>query len=135
MANLSVKNMRRNLKGLLQDWKVNRIFGDLIMRKGTVTQGTSITTTVICNKRAGVITTFSSTLAANAAAVFTVTNSLAKSTSVILLTVEYPAASNGSPHARVAARADGSFNIELCNVDASAALNGAVKIHYAILSQ
>ena len=50
--------------------KVNTLLG-----RGTVTQATSITTAVTLNKRSGIVTTVSSTLAANAEAEFTVNNS------------------------------------------------------------
>lgn len=118
------RGKKRNLKAA----------GLKISNKADVTQATNITTAVTADGYAGTITTVSSTLAANAAAVFTVNNTYVTASSIVLVSVEYAAASNGSPYARVCAKATGSFNIELVNVDASAALNAVVKISYVVIN-
>lgn len=97
-----------------------------------VTQGTSVTTAVTANGLSGVITTFAQTLAADAENTFTVNNSKVTASSLPLLSVIYPAASNGVPVATVGTVADGSFTIVLTNAG-TAALNAAVKIGFAVL--
>lgn len=100
--------------------------------KGTVTQTTNITTSVTLNKAAGVITTVSSTLAANTSATFTVNNSVVKADSVVLgNVVNY--GGTGSVTAHVHSVAAGSFSVVLRNVHDSAALNAAVKFAFSVL--
>jgi hypothetical protein len=99
-----------------------------------VTQLTSITTAVTANGLNGVITTVSSTLAANARTSFTVNNSLVAAGSRILVSVEYDEAATGIPVVGVADIAAGSFKVVLSNGAGSAALNNVVKIHYLIIA-
>lgn len=96
---------------------------------GTVTQASSITTGVTLNADAGVITTVASTLAIDSSASFTVTNSFAKTTSAILLSIEY--SGNGQPTAVITSRSDGSFALKIKN-SGNAALTAAMKIHFLI---
>jgi hypothetical protein len=105
--------------------KVNTLLG-----RGTVTQATSITTAVTLNKRSGIVTTVSSTLAANAEAEFTVNNSFVESDSVIILTGLY----NGDSHVslNVKSVADGSFVVVLTN-SGGAALNATVGVQFLVL--
>lgn len=105
--------------------KVNTLLG-----RGTVTQATSITTAVTLNKRSGIVTTVSSTLAANAEAEFTVNNSFVESDSVIILTGLY----NGNSHVslNVKSVADGSFVVVLAN-SGGAALNATVGVQFLVL--
>lgn len=111
--------------------------GGVLMDDGTVTQITSITTGVTINKPAGVITTVSSTLAAGAHAVFTVTNSFAVAASVIICNItNYTGAVDGSagqPQVYIDNITAGTFDIVLFNSDATQALNGTVSIAFAIL--
>ena len=58
------------------------------MNNGAVTQGTSITTTVIINTASGIITLYATAIAANGNIEFTVTNSIVKTDSIILLTMQ-----------------------------------------------
>lgn len=102
-----------------------------LYNKGTVTQGTSITTGVTLNTPSGVITTVSSTLASLAEATFTVTNSAVLPGSVILLSTEY--IGNGQADAGVATIGTGTFNITVAN-QGSVALNAVIKIHYFIVA-
>jgi len=99
-----------------------------------VTQGTSITTGVTVNALNGIITTVSSTLAANARTSFTVTNPNVLAGSKILVSVEYDEAATGIPVVGVADIAAGSFKVVLSNGAGSAALNNVVKVHYAIIA-
>lgn len=102
-----------------------------LYNKGTVTQGTSITTGVTLNTPSGVITTVSSTLASLAEATFTVTNSTVKPGSVILLSTEY--IGNGHADAGVATIGTGTFDITVANQGA-VALNAVIKVHYMIIA-
>lgn len=105
--------------------KVNTLLG-----RGTVTQATSITTAVTLNKRSGIVTTVSSTLAANAEAEFTLNNSFVESDSVVILTGLY----NGDSHVslNVKSVADGSFVVVLAN-SGGAALNATVGVQFLVL--
>ena len=98
-----------------------------------VTQDTSITTGVTVNALNGVITTVSSTLAANTKASFIVTNSNVLAGSKILVSVEYDEAATGIPVVGVADIAAGSFKVVLSNGAGVDALNNVVKVHYLIL--
>lgn len=98
-----------------------------------VTQGTSITTAVTVNAHNGVITTVSSTLAANARTSFTVNNDKVDSASKILVSVEYDEAATGIPVVGVSDITLGSFKVVLSNGAGSAALNNVVKVHFIIL--
>jgi hypothetical protein len=100
---------------------------------GNITQGTSITTAVTVNALNGVITTVSSTLAANAKTFFTVNNSNITTSSRILVSVEYDEAATGIPSLGVSDIAAGSFKVVIGN-GGNAALNNVVKIHYIILN-
>lgn len=102
-----------------------------LYNKGTVTQGTSITTGVTVNTASGVITTVSSTLASLAEATFTVTNSVVKPGSIILLSTQYTGA--GHADAGVASIGTGTFNITVAN-QGSVALDAVIKIHYLIIA-
>lgn len=97
-----------------------------------VTQQTNITTGVTANADAGVITTVSATLDDTASASFTLTNSFIKAESVIQLTTG--TSGNGLPVAFIVSQTAGSAVIKLRNVG-PAALNAAVKIHFAVLNK
>lgn len=99
--------------------------------KTNVTQLTSITTGVTASGVAGVITTVSSTLAADATTNFTVTNTRCLSTSVVIVQVqEYGGA--GAVVATADNVADGSFDIRLQSVD-TVALDAVIGIGYIVL--
>lgn len=106
---------------------------ELILSKGTVTQLTNITTTVVLNQGSGVITTVALNTAAGAVSgPFTVTNSTVLSTSVVLASIEYAAGLTGVPVVNVEGVTAGSFKLKIGN-GGSAALNGVVKIHFVVL--
>lgn len=104
----------------------------ILSDKGTVTQSTSITTGVTLSNLNGVVTTVSSTLAADTEATFTVTNTKVTTTSNIMLTAVYPAASAGTPVVQVGAVANGSFTVVITNVNPTNALNAALKIGFLV---
>ena len=99
-----------------------------------VTQLTSITTSVTVNAHNGVISTVSSTLAANSKTSFIVNNSNVDSGSKILVSVEYDEATTGIPVVSVSDITLGSFKIVLSNAAGADALNNAVKVHFIILN-
>jgi len=98
-----------------------------------VTQITSITTAVTVNALNGIITTVSSTLAANLKTFFTVTNPNVLAGSKILVSVQYDEVATGIPVVGVSDIAAGSFKVVLSN-GGSAALNNVVKVHYLIIA-
>jgi len=100
---------------------------------GNVTQGSSITTAVTVNTLNGVVTTVSSTLAANAKTFFTVNNSNVVAGSKILVSVEYDEAATGIPVVGVSDITTGSFKIVLSN-GGNAALNNVIKVHFLIIA-
>ena len=101
--------------------------------KATVTQGTSTATTVVANAAAGVITTFTSVLAAGASVNFTVTNSQVSATSVIQLTLDDSANTSGYPVVRLnGVPGAGSFSIKVTNIHPTNALNNVLKIHFLV---
>ena len=98
-----------------------------------VTQITSITTAVTVNALNGIITTVSSTLAANLKTFFTVNNPNVLAGSKILVSVQYDEVATGIPVVGVSDIAAGSFKVVLSN-GGSAALNNVVKVHYLIIA-
>lgn len=102
--------------------------------KGTVTQTGLITAGVTLNAAAGVITTVSSTLAADASVKFTVTNSFAAADSVILANVVgyTGTATTAVISVNVITKAEGSFEILIGNGSA-AALDQVLVIGFLIV--
>ncbi len=98
-----------------------------------VTQITSITTAVTVNALNGIVTTVSSTLAANLKTFFTVNNPNVLAGSKILVSIEYDEVATGIPVVGVSDIAAGSFKVVLSN-GGSAALNNVVKVHYLIIA-
>jgi hypothetical protein len=100
---------------------------------GSVTQLTSITTAVTVNSYNGIITTVSSTLAANAKTSFTVLNDKVTADSKVLLTVQYGGAAAGIPSLILGTVQAGSFGVTIGN-GGNAALNTSVRIHFMIIN-
>lgn len=96
-----------------------------------VTQGTNITTGVTCNAYSGVITTVSQTVAGGAEASFTVTNSKVAATDVVVACIKTHT-SAGLFFVACTAVADGSFQLSLTNLSASAGDNVLV-INFVVL--
>lgn len=101
---------------------------------GTVTQLTSITTAVTLNTFNGIITSVSSTLAANAKTFFTVNNSNVTTASRIIVSAEYDEAATGIVVLGVSDIAAGTFKVVLSNGAGVAALNNVVKVHFMIIN-
>ncbi len=99
---------------------------------GTVTQGSNRTTGVTLSKLTGTITTNTTSLAALAAATFTVTNTLVAITDVIVVSIR-SGATNVKTDVRVTTVAAGSFNITVHNIDASTAEVGAIIINFVVI--
>jgi len=110
----------------------------IITTKGTVTQTPAITSGVTVNATSGIITTVSTTLAADATAVFTVTNSVVTSSSIVLANIiDYSGNTNGSegtPNIAVDNITNGAFDIWLMNPDSAHALNGVLKIAFLVIN-
>jgi len=100
---------------------------------GTVTQLTSITTAVTLNTFNGVITSVSSTLAANAKTFFTVNNSNVTTASRIIVSAQYDEVATGVVVLGVSDIAAGTFKVVISN-GGNAALNNVVKIHFMIIN-
>ncbi len=99
---------------------------------GTVTQATSITTTVVLSTESGQITTFTSTAAAASETTFTVTNTLVGAQDCVVCSIATSAGA-GSPMAFVSAVAAGSFAITITNLHAADAFDNVFVINFAIL--
>ena len=98
----------------------------------TVTQITSITTGLSVTKRTRVITTLSSTLAAQASVEFVVTATGLTSTSARIFTnVSYTGA--GIPVVTISAKGANSFTIKIYNAHATNAFNNTLAIDYMIV--
>ncbi len=113
-------------------YAANTVTSGIVVQKANVTQATSITTGVTANGSAGVITTVSSTLAADASATFTLTNSKITADSVVLLQVAYGGTTAGNPIVVLDSLAAGSVDIILTNAG-TAALDATVDIHFMVL--
>lgn len=100
--------------------------------QAAVTQATSITTGVTCNALSGVITTVSQTVAAGGEAEFTVTNNKVKATDVVCPCIK-DHTSGGAFAVDVSDVSDGSFNLRLTNLHASAAGDDVLVINFLVL--
>lgn len=101
----------------------------------TVTQITSITTSVSINARRGQITTVSQTIAAGAEASFTVSNSYVHAADVVVVNLKSTSSTGGPFLCYVSAVADGSFVISITNPSAATAGNNTLVISFVLLSQ
>ena len=101
---------------------------------GAVTQATSRTTGVTLSKMSGTITTDTSSLAAEAAAEFTVTNTLVAIGDVIVVS-QQSGSNGGNTDVFVSTVAAGSFKIKVANNNAAAgtAETGAIIINFAVI--
>ena len=98
---------------------------------GTVRQLSSITTGVEINTTAGKIETHAATATAGNEHTFTVTNEKALTSSIIPVTAIY---SGGGTPIVAALAGDGEFDVVITNVHASAALDAALEINFAIIN-
>lgn len=101
---------------------------------GAATQATNRTTGVTLNNITGAITTSSASLAAEAAAAFTVTNSAVAIGDTVILS-QRSGSNGGNTAVGVVAVAAGSFDIQVCNNNAAAgtAETGAIIINFAVI--
>ena len=109
-------------------------FGYTTGAGSTVTQTTNRATGVTINALSGAITTDSTSLAAEASAVFVVTNSFVEIGDVVVLSMRSGSvALNTTPV--VSAVANGSFSITIVNnnVAAGTAETGAIVINFAVI--
>ena len=106
--------------------------------RGSVTQATDHSTGVTVNATSGIITLAGVALNAAAEADFLVTNSTVQADSLILLTVQCPAAASAVNGATLVAQLDtvsaGSFNIRLSNPGGSNTSTNAHKIHFLVIN-
>ena len=100
----------------------------------TVTQATNRTTGVTINTVSGAITTNNASLAAEAAATFTVTNSSVAIGDTIVVS-QRSGSNGGNTNVYVSAVAAGSFAITVANNNAAAgtAETGAIIINFAVI--
>lgn len=101
---------------------------------GAVTQATNRTTGVTLNKISGQITTNNASLAAEAAAEFTVTNSTVAIGDVVCVAIQ-SGTNGGNTDVFVSTVAAGSFKIKVANNNAAAgtAETGAIIINFAVI--
>lgn len=101
---------------------------------GAVTQATSRATGVTLNTVSGQITTNSASLAAEASAVFTVTNNKVVATDVVVCSIQSGTVALNTDVV-VSAVAAGSFNITVINnnVAAGTAETGAIVINFVVI--
>lgn len=103
--------------------------GGLSLNKDTATQLTSTTTAVEVTSKCGVITCFTSTLAALTSASFTV-NAPVSADSAVLVSMSGYSGTTGLPSVAVTSVASGSFTVRVHNSHATEALDGIVKLAY-----
>ena len=101
---------------------------------GAVTQATNRSTGVTVNKISGTITTNNTSLGAEAAATFTVTNSTVAIGDVVVVAIQ-SGSNGGNTVAFVSTVAAGSFAITVANNNAAAgtAETGAILINFAVI--
>ena len=104
--------------------------------KGAVTQATNRTTGVTLNAQCGAITTHNASLAAEAAAEFTVTNASVLSASDVVAVAIQSGTNGGNTAVAVTTVAAGSFKIKVSNNNAAAgtAETGAIIINFAVIN-
>lgn len=101
---------------------------------GAVTQATDRTTGVTLSKLSGAITTNNASLAAEAAAEFTVTNTVVAIGDVVVV-AQQSGSNGGNTDVFVSTVAAGSFKIKVANNNAAAgtAETGAIIINFAVI--
>lgn len=96
--------------------------------------GTSTAGAATVNTQVGQITTEALTTAAAATYTFTLTNSLIKATSIVLVSIGKGTATTGEPAPHFITPAAGSAVILIRNDAAAAALNGTITINFAVFN-
>lgn len=105
-----------------------------LVGRGTVTQITSRSTGVTVNALGGTITTATTSLAAEASAEFTVTNSFVDITDVVVCAIQSGTVALNT-QVEVTDVANGTFNITVINNNVAAGTpeTGAILINFAII--
>ena len=98
---------------------------------GVVTQGTSKSTTVVVNSKAGVITTHNAALAASTAVQFTMTNSAISATDVVVANCG-SGGTAGSYQTHVVSVGAGTSVVRLSNTSGGS-LSEAVTINFVVI--
>ncbi len=110
----------------------NATLNTVFLTKATAAQASSVTTGVTLNSPSGFISTFSAgSIATSGSVSFTVSNSYAHPTSLILTSVNGYSGS-GIPLPDVTSVTEGSFVVNVKNLDATNAISTAVKVGYTI---
>lgn len=124
----------RTAKGLLSSGSTGNGIGYATGAGSTVTQATNRTTGVTINTLSGQITTDTTSLAAEAAAEFTVTNSTVAIGDVVVV-AQQSGSNGGNTDVFVSTVAAGSFKIKVANNNAAAgtAETGAIIINFAVI--
>jgi hypothetical protein len=101
-----------------------------------VTQTTSLSTGVTCNSTCGIITLFSTTIAADTTRSFTVTNSTVQQDSLILVSsqTESTTAADLGIHFKVGTINNGSFTINITQTANQIAGSVVRKIHFKVIN-
>lgn len=118
----------------LDGFQTKKKFGYAVGSGSTVTQATNRATGVTINALSGQITTNNASLAAEASAVFTVTNSFVAATDVVLVSIASGTVALNTDVV-VTAVAAGSFAITVINNNAAAgtAETGAIVINFVVI--
>lgn len=104
----------------------------LILGSGTKTASATSGAATL-NQPSGVITSEALTTAAAATYTLTLTNTKIVATDIVLVSVAYGTATAGAPVVQLVTPGAGSVVVILKNVHASSALDGTVKISFAVV--
>jgi hypothetical protein len=104
-----------------------------LLGKGSVTQGTSITTGVELPARVGLVRTVSSTLVTGGSVNFTGSHVSINEDSIIFASIGAYSGNAGHPSIRISSQTQGSCVFTLQNSHKDSALNGVVTIAYNIV--
>jgi hypothetical protein len=106
--------------------------GSLALDTGTKTASATAGAATL-NKDAGVITSEALTTAAGATYTLTLTNSSVAAADQVFASVRYGTASAGMPVVTMVTPSSGAVEVIVQNIHASAALDGTIKIAFAVL--
>ena len=101
--------------------------------KGTVTQLISVATSVRLDSACGIITMFTSVLAADSSQSFTVNNTYVGTSSQLIVGVQDYSGTTGLPRVIVDNIVDGAFTVTLQNLGTVDDLNGIVKVSFLVI--
>ncbi len=102
--------------------------------KQSMTQGTSVSSTVTLDSPVGSIITFNNTLGTSASTAFTFANSYIQPGSLLFTTVQnYTGGTNGNHKVSVNAVGSSYATINVSNTSTTSAMNGALTIGYMVV--